>query len=91
MKGELILNLCREQVLDAMADMPECQPGNEGATNKAIEEAAGLALELPEQDGWITWSILRDLLERGQGERLVVPHGKVVRHNYRLVSQNQAG
>ena len=90
MKGEEIIRLCRELVLGMMRDMPECQTGGAGASNKAIEEVAGLALNLPEQDGWLTWSIINSLIELGEVERVVIPHGKVVRHNYRLAAPKSA-
>jgi hypothetical protein len=86
MRGEELIRLCREHVLNVMAGMQECQSGGEGASNKAIEESAGFGLNLPEQDGWLTWSIINALVESGEVERVDIPHGKVVRHNYRLAA-----
>jgi hypothetical protein len=86
MRGEEIIRLCREHVLSVMADLRDCQPGAVGASNKAIEEAAGLGLNLPEQDGWLTWSIINSLIEDEELERVDIPRGKTVRHNYRLAA-----
>jgi len=74
----------QEHVLENMRGMPECQPGGPGARNKDIEETAGLGLELPYQDGWLTWSILYSLIAKGLVEAVISGHGKARRNRYRL-------
>ncbi|MCO6510647.1 MAG: hypothetical protein J5I65_07625 [Aridibacter famidurans] len=41
-----------------MRTLPECAPDGPGLGQKAIEDAAGFALHLPEYDGYFTWSLL---------------------------------
>lgn len=41
-----------------MQALPECSPDGPGLGQKAIEEAAGFELNLPEYDGYFTWSLL---------------------------------
>lgn len=38
------------------------RPEGPGLRNKDIETAAGFALSLPRQDGWLTWSLLMALV-----------------------------
>ncbi|OIQ58493.1 hypothetical protein MOTE_18630 [Moorella thermoacetica] len=87
MEGPKLIEILQHHVLRIMQQLAECQPGGPGATNKEIEEAAGLALNLPYQDGWLTWSILHSLLGKGLVEAVVIRHGKVTRHKYRLSSR----
>ena len=74
MRGPEIVNLPSEHVLSAMRRMSDCHPDAAGAGNKDIETEANLGLDLDEQDGYLTWSILqrlaRDgLIETEQGSR----------------------
>ena len=44
-----------------MATLPECAKGGSGLGQKAIEDACGYALQLPQMDGFFTWSLLVSL------------------------------
>lgn len=66
--GEALIALCKTHVRETMAALPECAAEAAGLGNKAIEEAAGLGLNLPAKDGWFTWSILFALVLEGQVE-----------------------
>ncbi len=61
-EGEKIIEKCKEHVLATMRMLPECSPDGPGWRNKDIETAAGFALGLPRQDGWLTWSLLMALV-----------------------------
>ena len=41
-----------------MQSLPECAADGPGLGQKALEDAAGFALSLPEYDGYFTWSLL---------------------------------
>lgn len=84
MDGQKLIEMLQDHVLRAMAQLPECRPGGPGATNKEIEEAAGLGLNLPYQNGWLTWSILHSLIAKGLVEAVEAWRGKSRRHKYRL-------
>ncbi|MDI6905962.1 MAG: hypothetical protein QMC81_00555 [Thermoanaerobacterales bacterium] len=90
MEGIKIIELLEQHVLNMMQELDQCQPGGPGTTNKEIELVAGLALNLPDQDGWLTWSILQSLLRKGLVEAVATRHGKVTRHRYRLSSPSSA-
>ncbi|MGH9437384.1 MAG: hypothetical protein ACRD22_05670 [Terriglobia bacterium] len=64
--GEKLLGDCKEHVIAIMRTLPPCQPGGDGLTNMQVEKAAGLGLNLPEQNGWLTWSLLMALAEEGK-------------------------
>ena len=66
--GTEIIKMCEDHVLSTMASLAECQPGAKGLGNREIEEHAGLALSLPYQDGWLTWSLLHYLVQQGRFE-----------------------
>lgn len=68
--GEALIALCKTHVLETMAGLPECASGGPGLGNKAIEDAAGFALELPEYDSYFTWSLLVALTVEGKVEAL---------------------
>ncbi len=87
MEGRKLIEMLQDHVLQVMQSLPECQPGGPGATNKEIEEAAGLSLDLPYQDGWLTWSILHSLLQKGLVEGVVIKQGRATRNKYRLLSR----
>lgn len=84
MRGPELIAKLQQHVLETMRGMPACQPGGPGAGNKDIEEAAGLGLELPYQDGWLTWSILHSLIAKGLVEAVITGRGKARRNKYRL-------
>lgn len=79
--------LLQHHLLQVMQRLPECQPGGPGATNKEIEEVSGLGLNLPYQDGWLTWSIIHSLLGKGLVDSIVYRRGKATRSKYRLSSR----
>lgn len=60
-EGEKLVEQCKEHILATMRGLPECAPDGPGLRNKDIETAAGFALGLPRQDGWLTWSLLMAL------------------------------
>jgi hypothetical protein len=76
MKGDEILQLAKEHVLQTMSTMPECRKTfGDGAGSRLIEQKGDLDLLLRAQNGWLTWSLLMSLLQEGrvelvQGNRL---------------------
>lgn len=56
--GQSLIQLCKTHLLETMAALPECAPDGPGLGQKALEEAAGFELHLPEYDGYFTWSLL---------------------------------
>lgn len=68
--GEALIALCKTHVLETMATLPECGPEGSGLGQKAIEDATGFALRLPEYDGYFTWSLLVALVQEGRVEAL---------------------
>ncbi len=81
-RGQELIDQCKKHVLEAMRAFPECRPQTgTGLGNRAIEDAAGFALELGGQDGWFTWSLLASLVQDGKIE--VVP-GTERRRRFRL-------
>jgi hypothetical protein len=52
-----------------MAALPECAPGGAGLGQKALEEAAGFALHLPEYDGYFTTDGRVQALQPGKRNR----------------------
>lgn len=85
MEGKDLIEMLENHVLSTMRKIDECRPNGPGASNKEIEEAAGLSLNLPYQDGWLTWSILHSLIEKGYVEAIPVKRGKSKRLRYRLL------
>ncbi len=63
--GRLISEL-KAHVLAAMQGIPECEPRGRGVAYRAIQDLAGLGLNLSAQDGWLTWSILASLKQEGK-------------------------
>jgi hypothetical protein len=68
--GQSLIALCKTHILETMASLPECSRDGPGLGQKAIEDAAGFALELPEYDGYFTWSLLVALTIEGRIEAL---------------------
>lgn len=56
--GQALIDLCKRHLIETMQSLPECAPGGPGLGQRALEEAAGFALDLPEYDGYFTWSLL---------------------------------
>lgn len=77
----LILEL-KSHVLQAMQQIGDCNQDEEGASYRVIQDLAGLRLELPAHDGWLTWSLLASLVQDGQVD--VIRDGRRLR--WRLAS-----
>jgi hypothetical protein len=86
--GERLIERCKQHVLATMRALPECAPDCPGLRSKELERQAGLALGLPEQDGWFTWSILMALVAEGSVQ--VLRTGKRGVRHFRLASPTQA-
>ncbi len=71
--GARLVAELKAHVIQAMQGMPECDPRGPGVTYRAVQDLAGLGLNLPAQDGWLTWSILASLKQEGKVE--TVPRG----------------
>ena len=81
-EGEKLIARCKQHILAAMQGLPERAPNWAGLRSKEIEREAGLALNLPEQDGWLTWSILMSLVSDGKAQ--VLRTGKRGIRHFRL-------
>ena len=68
--GQALIALCKTHLLETMQTLPECAPGGPGLGQKALEDAAGFALNLPEYDGYFTWSLLVALTQDGKVEAI---------------------
>jgi len=68
--GQALIDLCKRHLLETMAVLPECVRDGPGLGQKALEEAAGFQLQLPEYDGYFTWSLLVALTLDGKVEAL---------------------
>jgi hypothetical protein len=68
--GQALIDLCKRHLIETMASLPDCAPDGPGLGYKAIEEAAGLELGLPKEDGRFTWSLLYALSLDGKVEVL---------------------
>ena len=64
------MTLCKTHLLETMAVLPECAADGPGLGQKALEEAAGFALHLPEYDGYFTWSLLVALTQEDKVEAI---------------------
>src|SRR4051812_17370303 len=80
--GEHLIGELKTHVLRVMEGIEECRPGAPGVSYREIEHDAGLALDLPAQNGWLTWSVLAVLAEEGRVE--AVRYGRRLR--WRLTS-----
>ncbi|MCC6756067.1 MAG: hypothetical protein IT199_06830 [Solirubrobacterales bacterium] len=56
--GQALIDLCKRHLIETMQSLPECAPDGPGLGQKALEDAAGFELNLPEYDGYFTWSLL---------------------------------
>ena len=54
----------------SMQTLPECAADGPGLGQKALEDASGFALSLPEYDGYFTWSLLVALTQDGKVEAI---------------------
>jgi len=68
--GQALIDLCKRHLVETMQALPECAPDGPGLGQKALEEAAGFELRLPEYDGYFTWSLLVALTMDGRVEAL---------------------
>ena len=68
--GQALIALCKTQLLESMQTLPECAADGPGLGQKALEDAAGFALSLPEYDGYFTWSLLVALTQEGKVEAI---------------------
>ena len=65
-RGEQLIKDLHGHVLAVMAQADETQPKGAGLTNRALEVRRGLEVELDRHRGWIVWTILQSLVERGE-------------------------
>ena len=68
--GQALVDLCKKHLIETLQSLTECAPDGPGLGNKAIEEAAGFALGLPEYDSYFTWSLLVSLTLDGSVEAI---------------------
>jgi len=68
--GQALIDLCKRHLVETMQSLPECAPTGTGLGQKALEDAAGFALDLPEYDGYFIWSLLVALTMDGKVEAL---------------------
>lgn len=68
--GQSLIALCKAHVLETLATIPDCAPDGPGLGQKAIEDACGFGLSLPEYDGYFTWSLLVALTIDGKVEAI---------------------
>ena len=68
--GQALLALCKTHLIETMQALTECAPDGPGLGQKALEDAAGFALHLPEYDGYVTWSLLVALSIEGRIDTL---------------------
>ena len=61
----LILEL-KNHILRTMEQIGDCSPQGTGVSYRIIQDHAGLGLELPAHDGWLTWSVLASLVQDEQ-------------------------
>ena len=74
MSGQELVERCKAHLIETMRGLPECHAGGPGLGQKALEDAAGFALNLPEYDGYFTWSLLVALTMEGKVD--VIQPGK---------------
>ena len=68
--GQALIAHCKAHLLETMRTLPECVPDGPGLGQKALEDATGFALSLPEYDGYFTWSLLVALTQDGKVEAI---------------------
>lgn len=66
--GKRLIRELKLLIVQTMSEIPECAPGGRGVRYRRIQDLAGLELELPDHDGFLTWSLLSALVEDGQVE-----------------------
>jgi hypothetical protein len=66
--GKRLIRELKFLILQTMRRIPECAPGGRGVRYRIIQDLAGLELDLPTHDGWLTWSLLAALVEDGKVE-----------------------
>jgi len=82
--GRRLMLELKRHVLRAMQQIGDCNQRGEGASYRVIQDLAGLRLDLPAHDGWLTWSLLASLVQDGQVD--VVRDGRHLR--WRLARSN---
>lgn len=78
-RGGELLEECKAHLIETMRRTDECQSGGVGLGPKALEVEAEFGLELPGQDNWFTWSLLKALVNEESIEQIDGPRGKVYR------------
>ncbi|MCC6382505.1 MAG: hypothetical protein IT304_08340 [Dehalococcoidia bacterium] len=68
--GQTPIASCEDHLLATLRALPECAPDGRGLGQKAPEEATGFELNLPEYDGYFTWSLLAALTVHERVEAL---------------------
>lgn len=71
--GSQLIEVLKQHVLATMRLVADCQPGGEGRGNVEIEQLCDLALYLPSQDHYVTYSLLCALIQEGVVERIDDP------------------
>ncbi len=61
--GGALLDAATELVRVALQEEPE------GLSNQEVGERTGLQVEMAEQRGWISWTLLHRLIEAGEVEK----------------------
>lgn len=64
--GRRLIQGLKVHVLQTMEGIDECNLDGQGVRYRIIQDLAGLELELPAHDGWLTWSILASLVQDGK-------------------------
>jgi hypothetical protein len=69
-KGKKLIDELKALILDTMKSIPDCSRDGDGCSYRDIQNSAGLNLDLPAQDGWLTWSVLASLAQDSKVEAL---------------------
>jgi len=80
--GQRLVDECKRHLVGTMANVSECGEEGTGARNADLEAACGFRLDLSQQKGWFTWSLLQSLAAEGAVEVLRV--GSRGTRRYRL-------
>ncbi len=81
--GPDLIETLKQHVIDTMLHNADCSKDGGGLGNIEIEELSGLALRLPSQDHYLTYSLLQALIKDGRVEQLRHPNAPR-RPKYRL-------
>ena len=69
-RGKKAVEELKTLILDTMKSIPQCGRDGDGVSYRDIQNSAGLNLDLPAQDGWLTWSVLASLAQENKIEAL---------------------